>query len=328
MSKKSKEEGIWIPKEILFNNNLDPTNKIILTKILSLHEKGNGCHASNNYFEKFLGISNSAVSKRISALEKSGLIKTEKIYDGKHCLGRIITKGEVESKPTDLQNKSLMKGIWVPKNILLNKDLDPKNKILLTHILSLAKLKDGCFASNQRFGELIGITKSSVSKRISSLTKAGYLQTKMIFKKENTTWRIISRGKITSQPSSSKNMSISQMNRGVLPEHLEGGSSVDIEVVPEEVGGISEMKPINTTNNTINNSTNNKKEISTAIKAEIIEIEEDIFNFSDFTNEKVEQDSAPVPRKPGEETSSGHMSVAEYMRRMGRPDRLKDIYNG
>ena len=50
------------------------------------------------------------------------------------------------------------KGIWIPKEIWLNKNLKLIEKIFLVEIDSLDN-EDGCYASNKYFAEFFGITK-------------------------------------------------------------------------------------------------------------------------------------------------------------------------
>ena len=42
-----------------------------------------------------------------------------------------------------------LKGLWIPAEILLNKDLSDKEKIILSMILYLSEEKGSCFASNK-----------------------------------------------------------------------------------------------------------------------------------------------------------------------------------
>lgn len=67
------------------------------------------------------------------------------------------------------------RGIWIPKEIYLNKDLNWTEKILLIEISSLDN-KNGCFASNAYFSEFIGITETNISKHISKLKRFGYIE--------------------------------------------------------------------------------------------------------------------------------------------------------
>ncbi len=64
------------------------------------------------------------------------------------------------------------KGIWIPKQVYLDKSLKWTEKILLIEIDSLDNEK-GCFASNEYFAEFLGITVTQISRCISKLKKKG-----------------------------------------------------------------------------------------------------------------------------------------------------------
>ena len=51
------------------------------------------------------------------------------------------------------------KGIWIPEEIKVDKKLDWTNKALLSEIYSLCELPDGCIASDNHFGKLLGIKR-------------------------------------------------------------------------------------------------------------------------------------------------------------------------
>ena len=73
------------------------------------------------------------------------------------------------------------KGIWIPKEILNNKNLGQTEKLLISSIFTLDNGK-GCYATNGYFSELIGISKDRVSKVINKLIKLCYLNSKIIYK--------------------------------------------------------------------------------------------------------------------------------------------------
>lgn len=129
------------------------------------------------------------------------------------------------------------KGLWIPKEILDDEQLDWTNKILLSEIYSLSKLEKGCFASNQYFGDFLGIEKSAASKRISKLKKLGYISCRNVPKGQEIDHRIITR-------------SNRHKNMDVVPKKRGGSSRKTRGVVPTEQGGSSTGNTINTTTNT------------------------------------------------------------------------------
>lgn len=74
-------KGIWIPREIYLNQDLSPTEKILLAEVESL-DKGEGCYASNKYFAQFLKISEGQCANVLTSLRKKGLLITKR-FDGR-----------------------------------------------------------------------------------------------------------------------------------------------------------------------------------------------------------------------------------------------------
>lgn len=66
------------------------------------------------------------------------------------------------------------KGIWIPAEIWLSKDLSIMEKIFLVEIDSLDN-DDGCYASNKYFAEFFGVTNGRASQIISKLSEKGYV---------------------------------------------------------------------------------------------------------------------------------------------------------
>lgn len=176
-------------------------------------------------------------------------------------------------------------GIWIPVELMNDKQLDWTNKALMTEILSLHKLPKGCRASNDQLAELLGIKRSAVSKRITKLKKLGYIQTKDVYERNFCVGRTItpivsvpkkelpepknegkknpvkqhdekinsdaSLGGVESQncqPDSPKGSS--DKNHPPLTEEQGGSSPTTIGVVPERLGGSSHGNTINTYTNT------------------------------------------------------------------------------
>ena len=69
------------------------------------------------------------------------------------------------------------KGIWIPKEIWLNKEINTIQKVLLAEIDSLS-IEKGCYASNEYLSKFIGISKRQTISYISDLKNKGYLQQK------------------------------------------------------------------------------------------------------------------------------------------------------
>lgn len=73
------------------------------------------------------------------------------------------------------------KGIWIPKEIWLEKELNWVEKILLVEIASLDN-EQGCWASNAYFAEFFSLSKNRISILINSLKEKGYVTVELQYK--------------------------------------------------------------------------------------------------------------------------------------------------
>ena len=78
--------------------------------------------------------------------------------------------------------KSDLKGLWMPSEILINNKLSDKEKIILSMFMYLSKDKGYCFATNNYFSDILNITVVSISRIINSLKKKNYIKTNMNYK--------------------------------------------------------------------------------------------------------------------------------------------------
>ena len=67
------------------------------------------------------------------------------------------------------------KGVWIPKEIWLDKNLTVMEKMLFIEVDSLCG-EQGCWATNQYLADFLQISKDRVSKLVSSLVKKGYFK--------------------------------------------------------------------------------------------------------------------------------------------------------
>lgn len=70
-------KGIWISKNVWFDNRLNALDKIILAEIDSLDKSEIGCWASNKYIADFCQCSETKVSTAISKLIELGYLETQ-----------------------------------------------------------------------------------------------------------------------------------------------------------------------------------------------------------------------------------------------------------
>ena len=78
-----------------------------------------------------------------------------------------------------------LKGLWIPVEVLLNKDLSDKEKIILSMIWYLSEETKSCFASNKYIASIVNVTANRVSKIISSLKEKGYIKVKLKYKTDS-----------------------------------------------------------------------------------------------------------------------------------------------
>ena len=78
-----------------------------------------------------------------------------------------------------------LKGLWIPVEVLLNKDLSDKEKIILSMILYLSDETGSCFASNKYIASIVNVTANRVSKIISSLKEKEYIKVKLKYKTDS-----------------------------------------------------------------------------------------------------------------------------------------------
>ena len=73
-------KGIWIPAEVLLNEELSDKEKIILSMVLYLSKDTGHCFATNNYFSDILNVTVVSISRIINSLKKKNYIKVDMKY--------------------------------------------------------------------------------------------------------------------------------------------------------------------------------------------------------------------------------------------------------
>ena len=79
-----------------------------------------------------------------------------------------------------MTEKRNFRGVWIPADIWLNKDLTLQEKVMLIEIDSLQDEVRGCYKSNSGFAEFFGLSVSRISRIISSLEEKGYIRVEQI----------------------------------------------------------------------------------------------------------------------------------------------------
>lgn len=71
----------------------------------------------------------------------------------------------------------------IPANVRYDKELRANEKLMYGEITALSNAKGVCWASNQYFASLYGVTPQAISKWISDLKRLGYISVEFVYKK-------------------------------------------------------------------------------------------------------------------------------------------------
>lgn len=77
-----------------------------------------------------------------------------------------------------MEQQREFKGVWIEKEIWLDKRLNALEKVILTEIDSLDSEEKGCYASNQYLAEFCQCSETKVSTAIKKLIELGYIYVK------------------------------------------------------------------------------------------------------------------------------------------------------
>jgi Mn-dependent DtxR family transcriptional regulator len=207
---EKKEQYLHIPSYILSDVRLDSTQQILLSEILNLSKTQKGCYASNMYFGELLNINPDGASKQISKIKNLGYIETKRFYKN-HNLKRLIKILEIPIT----ENESKLY-INIPYSVLFDIKLTSTQKILLSEIIALNKLPDGCIKSNREFGEILNVCTSGIYKQIKKLVEMGYIITNIYTRKIELSSSCITNSFVpTSQNGCSHRNTINTVNNSV-----------------------------------------------------------------------------------------------------------------
>lgn len=127
------------------------------------------------------------------------------------------------------------KGIWIPREIWLTKELTMQEKLFFVEIDSLDN-EDGCFATNGYFAEFFGISKTRVSLVIKKLVSKGMIKSTIIYKQGSK--EILKR--------------VLNISYTPSPTKVKGGTQQKLNTPPQQKLKDSNTDINNTDNNTIN----------------------------------------------------------------------------
>ena len=78
----------------------------------------------------------------------------------------------------------LFKGIWIPYEILIDRNLNDKEKMIYSMVLYLSKEKE-CIITNSYISELLNISKVQASRIINSLKRKLYIKVEIVYKENS-----------------------------------------------------------------------------------------------------------------------------------------------
>ena len=78
-----------------------------------------------------------------------------------------------------------IKGLWIPIEILTDKNLSDKEKHIYSLVIFLSQEKQYCFCTNKTISGLLNISVTQVSKLVNSLKTKGYINIEMVYKENS-----------------------------------------------------------------------------------------------------------------------------------------------
>ena len=157
-------KGIWIPKEIWLNDEINIMCKVLLVEIDSLSKTEDWCYAWNDYFSEFLWISTTQVSKYISLLKEKWYI-IEISFDWRKRILKSCIEVKLKADFNNSLNQPLRKVKSRVKEKLkyININNNKKNNIILSN--------DNSEAENLKETPLLSIVEDIKEKEKSSAKK-------------------------------------------------------------------------------------------------------------------------------------------------------------
>ena len=78
-----------------------------------------------------------------------------------------------------------LKGVWIPIEILTDKNLSDKEKNIYAIILYLSKENYYCYLTNKSISKLLNISITQISKLVNSLKSKNYIRIELIYKENS-----------------------------------------------------------------------------------------------------------------------------------------------
>lgn len=114
LSENRDFKGVWIPAELYLNTDLSPIEKFLIIEIDSLSKNGE-CHATNQHFADFLGLSQSRTRHIVADLINRGYLKSRIIYkkNSKQVEKRILSV-VFKTPPSDFSRTPMSENSHTP----------------------------------------------------------------------------------------------------------------------------------------------------------------------------------------------------------------------
>ena len=150
-------KGVWIPKEIYLDKELNSIQKILLAEIDSLDD-GEGCFASNKYLADFLKIEQGSLVNLLTDLRRKGWIIDRKFDGRKRYMSISLLKIKINKPRRDLEIIALFSK---------ETGLQPQNKDQFNQIVK----------RNLKVAQtLIGYSDEDIKETIQVLRRTDYLK--------------------------------------------------------------------------------------------------------------------------------------------------------
>lgn len=123
-------------------------------------------------------------------------------------------------------NERDFKGVWIPKEIWLCKDLSALDRVIYAEIDSLDN-ENHCTASNEYFAEFCGVGEATVTRSIQKLIDKGYIE-KVSFDGRHRVLKVIKQTNQNDYPPSSKRLANNIDNNLNIKKNISNNKLLDI----------------------------------------------------------------------------------------------------
>lgn len=182
MAIKQKDTFIQIWDYILDNDELDVSDVLLLSKVLSLHSTDDGCYMTNDYITKMLRLKNiETASRRINKLEKMGYVQLKYIplpTNAKKTRRYIIPTYKnglmLKSNRVDLKVNTPLTQESIPIDSKVNTPLTTKSTtpcLESQSIISVDNIIDNINKKHQVYNTNLEYQEPSVEERLKQLNE-------------------------------------------------------------------------------------------------------------------------------------------------------------